>query len=577
MKIKINKNIVWANLFAKMISNFGIKHVCVSPGSRNTPFLFALEKEESLKKYVIVDERSSGFFALGIAKKSKEAVCLITTSGTALAELYPAIIEAYKYRGPLFICTADRPDDLIDCGANQTIFQNGIYNNHIRFFANIGLPALEQSAIDKYKNTIAEAYSICVNKNRGPVHLNFPFDKPFEPSVTTDEIDDKLLNCFFADFPHLEGNNHNYSCTKNIIDDINSSEKVLFIIGHDLDYSPDMLALAKKGNIPVLVDGLSDNRYKNSDNLIVNYDLVLRNKQLAKELDADVIFQIGNAPTSTALLEYLATTKGKLFSVNEYGDLLTPSRNQTEIIACSPNVFCHSISDKIFSDNGKKSYFVKWHNLNAKAQAYKDELLRGNSFPNEPEVINEILSSIPSSVPVMISNSLPPRDTDWFADNISRDGSIFVNRGASGIDGIVSTAAGICAAGNSHALLITGELSFYHDMNGLHNLKKYNLPLVIVLINNDGGGIFEMLPASKEEIDFNYYFKTPLNIAFRPFIEGYGGNYYAPHSLSEFKNCLDAALKSDEFSVIELFTNSKESHDIRKTFWATSEKLIAKD
>src|SRR3990172_10582258 len=193
MKKKINRNYFWAETFIKELSSIGVKYACISPGSRNTALTLAVANNKKIKSFVHIDERCSAFFALGIAKASGTPVILLCTSGTATAELYPAIIEAYQQRIPLIICTADRPPELLNTGANQTINQWNLYRNHIRWFKNIGLPDTSVNRITALKKTAVKAFEVSLKEKKGPVHLNFPFRKPLEPTSFTDEIDAELL------------------------------------------------------------------------------------------------------------------------------------------------------------------------------------------------------------------------------------------------------------------------------------------------------------------------------------------------------------------------------------------------
>ena len=193
MQIKINRNYIWSNILVDQLAECGVKYACISPGSRSTPLTYSISQNIKIKTFVQVDERSSGFFALGLAKKSNSPVIVITTSGTATAELYPAIIEAYQSRVPLIVCTADRPSYLRNTGANQTINQDNIYKNHIRFFYDTGLPDLTLKSIKKFKGLLIKAFDIANRTDKGPVHFNLPFEKPLEPDSFTDTIEEKLL------------------------------------------------------------------------------------------------------------------------------------------------------------------------------------------------------------------------------------------------------------------------------------------------------------------------------------------------------------------------------------------------
>ena len=187
-KIKVNRNILWAETFVEVLVNAGVKFACISPGSRSTPLTYAFTTNKKIRSFSIIDERSSGFFALGLAKTSRHPVVLVCTSGTAAAEFYPAIIEAYQSKIPLIVCTADRPPELQNVGANQTINQDNIYTNHIRWFNNAGLPQATTKGLTKIAKIAKQATIECCINHIGPVHINFPFKEPFEPDSFTDEV-----------------------------------------------------------------------------------------------------------------------------------------------------------------------------------------------------------------------------------------------------------------------------------------------------------------------------------------------------------------------------------------------------
>jgi 2-succinyl-5-enolpyruvyl-6-hydroxy-3-cyclohexene-1-carboxylate synthase len=193
MKIKVNRNNFWARIFIDQLAALGVKYACISPGSRSTPLTFTLSKNRKIKSFINNDERSSAFFALGLAKESGMPVIIVTTSGTAVAELYPAIIEAFQQRVPLIVCTADRPSELIGTGANQTINQHNIFKNHIRWFRDLGLPSMSETGFRHLQRIAIKSFQISLTEDRGPVHLNFPFRKPLEPFSFTDEVSKSIF------------------------------------------------------------------------------------------------------------------------------------------------------------------------------------------------------------------------------------------------------------------------------------------------------------------------------------------------------------------------------------------------
>ena len=188
MKIKVNRNNLWTRIFIDQLAALGVKHACISPGLRSTPLTYILSKNRKIKSFIHFDERSSAFFALGLAKATGKPVLVVTTSGTAVAELYPAIIEAYQQRTPLIICTADRPPELVGTGANQTINQHNIFRNHIRWFRDLGLPSISDTGFYHLQKIAIKAFRISSSEDKGPVHLNFPFKKPLEPFSYTDSV-----------------------------------------------------------------------------------------------------------------------------------------------------------------------------------------------------------------------------------------------------------------------------------------------------------------------------------------------------------------------------------------------------
>ena len=367
MKIKINRNVFWTETFVKELSLRGVKYASISPGSRNTPLTIAFAKNKKIKTFIHIDERSSGYFALGLAKASGTPVAVVCTSGTATAELYPAIIEAYQQRVPLIICTADRPPELLDMGANQTINQQNIYKNHIRYFADVGLPSPAVKKIQQLKKTADKALFESTIKSKGPVHLNFPFRKPFEPKTFTDEIDSKILS--FTNEKLKSNKDNSYLLDKNISKlswfktitrQIKNSKKGLIIVGPE-NYSPKFLkncqSLSQKLGYPVLADGTSQLRFGRhpKDNIITVYDAFLRSNNFVKNHQPDIIIQFGRTITSKGLDTFLEKCNAPRFMINEYGDWFDPSDQPIGSYACKPYLFCEKMLEQIkLNGNHKK-------------------------------------------------------------------------------------------------------------------------------------------------------------------------------------------------------------------------------
>ncbi|RPI74393.1 MAG: 2-succinyl-5-enolpyruvyl-6-hydroxy-3-cyclohexene-1-carboxylic-acid synthase [Ignavibacteriales bacterium] len=582
MKKKINRNYFWAETFVNELTSIGIRYACISPGSRNTPLILALANNKKIKPFVHIDERCSAFFALGIAKATNTPVVVVSTSGTATAELYPAIIEAYQQRVPLIICTADRPPELLNTGANQTINQNNLYKNHIRWFVDVGLPEPIPRRIRHIKAVAKRAVFESLINSRGPVHLNFPFRKPFEPDDYTDEVYDDVIKTSEMVLPdkkklfeEAERNIVSEKWFKEVIGYTEKYKKGLIIAGpenYNERFHKNCQKLASILGYPIIADGASQLRFgkHSKDNILFSYESFLRSAYFNGKYQPEIIIQFGRTVTSKALELYLEKCTAIRFMVNEFGDWFDPANRSNASFACRPYIFCEKMIEH-FEEKKINRNSNQWLNLFEKADKLsydiKEKLISNSEFPNECRIIEELIHLLPDKSNLMISNSMPIRDFDYFAPVTQKNITIFNNRGASGIDGITSTALGLASVNKNQTILLTGDAAFYYDMNALLAAKKYNLPLIIILINNNGGGIFEVLPISKFGKVFEEFFIAPHNLDFSPFVKAYGGDYTLIKSWKNFKLDFKKALKSKNFSVLEIKTDAAASLRLRETYW----------
>lgn len=585
MQIKVNRNHHWANIFFDQLAECGVKYACISPGSRSTPLTYSLSQNKRIKSYVIIDERTSGFFALGIAKKNNTPVILVTTSGTATAELYPAIIEAYQNRVPLIICTADRPAYLRNTGANQTINQDNLYKNHIRFFYDTGLPSAKLGEIKKLKERAIKAFSVSMFNNPGPVHINFPFEKPLEPQLYTDKISTKFIE---ASLPQKNLSfNSSFLMNDTKINDIRKLLKQknngLIIVGPG-NFSDRFINLLEifsvKFGFPVFADASSGLRFhkRTLTNLICNYDSILRNYSLTKYFSPGFIIQFGRTPTSLKLEEYLVKASAKTIIVNPQGDLFD-TKHRTSIIKIEEE---HFIQELLILTKGLETDNIKFLNffkiLDNEIEKIKTSFFAKEKSMNEPNVLIKTLAALPQNSNLMIGNSTPIRDLDFFSSANTKNIKVFQNRGASGIEGITSTALGIAINSNQPTFLIIGDLSFYHDLNSLLIAKQFKIALTIILINNNGGGIFNFLPISKHKNVFKEYFTTPTNLSFNKLAKAFVIDYKEIKNLEKLYNQIAVFTEQRKTAIIEVKTNSKKSLVLRKRFWIKvkrySDKLL---
>lgn len=573
MKIKVNRNIFWTNLFTDFLVRCGINYACISPGSRSTPLTFAIASEKRIKKFSVVDERSSGFFALGIAKVTNSPVVIVTTSGTATAELYPSIIEAYQSRVPLLICTADRPAYLRNTGANQTINQKNIYKNHIRFFDELPLPFPDKKSITRLLTATNEAIKTAVSLDKGPVHLNFQFEKPFEPDSITDTINDSLISFAYNYSESLltKINSEIFNQTLNF--DIKSIELITVGAGRfDKNFIQLLSRLSYQHNIPIFADANSGLRFSSKEiqHLITNHEALIRNEDFKKIFSPKTVIHFGRNLTTQNLEEFIVRSKAKRVVVNEHGDRFD-STKKAYIIKCEPELFLKDLFNKRIekASSDKLNYLKK---LDEKIEKLKLKTF-ANSL-NEVNVILELLKLIPDNSNLFIGNSLPVRDLDFYSSVKNKNIKVFQNRGASGIDGIISTALGIANSSNQQTYLVIGDLSFYYDLNSLMIARQFEIPLKIILINNNGGRIFEYLPIAKQKEIFDKYFTTPINLNFQRISESFGAKHRLIKSLSSYKKEILNSNKVKSCLILEVRTDSLFTKSLKEKFWNETKKIL---
>jgi 2-succinyl-5-enolpyruvyl-6-hydroxy-3-cyclohexene-1-carboxylate synthase len=580
MKKKINPNFICSKLFVDQLAADGVRYVCISPGSRNTPLTAAFASNKKIKCFINIDERSSAFFALGLAKSLDKPVAIVTTSGTAVSELYPSVVEAYKSRIPLIICTADRPAFLRNSGANQTINQKNIFNNHIRWFCEMDLPDVDKKSLLNFRSKANQAFYISFIENRGPVHINFPFQKPLEPDTINSSVDESILRLVTRVKIKIKSNvltDHSIKI-KGIVKDLIAAKKCWIIVG-SMDYNSSFLKklnlIARQTGIPVLVDGVSNLRSTQNENLFSNYNLFLRSKSFLRNNKPELILQFGSTPTSSLLENIFQDFTIPIYTINEFGDRFDSRRKPAKVIKMNPVELCDKLISEIKKMGKLKPVPSQQFKLaETTTEDIKSDFLLKNNLKIEPIVINEIINNLPDKTNVFIGNSLPIRDLDNFI-SIKRKIKIFYNRGASGIDGITSTALGI-ASNNLPAVLITGDLSFIHDLNALLIAKKYSIPLTVFIINNNGGAIFNSLPISSHKNLLSDFFVTPQNLELGSIVSSFKLKYVTAKKIGQLRKIARNVHLQKNFRVVEIVTDPVKSQKFRESLYLEVENRINK-
>ncbi|WP_077624999.1 2-succinyl-5-enolpyruvyl-6-hydroxy-3-cyclohexene-1-carboxylic-acid synthase [Sediminibacillus massiliensis] len=561
--------------FVDELVNNGIEDVVISPGSRSTPLAMTFAENKNIKHWVNMDERSAAFFALGMAKQQRKPVVLVCTSGTAAANYFPAIVEAHYSRVPLLVLTADRPHELRDVGAPQAIEQINLYGNYVKWFHEMALPEGAPVMLDYVRSKAARAVNVAKQGNAGPVHLNFPFREPLVPDFTLPDLwktGDR--GAFHESYEGARGLSAFQVEELNRV--ISQYEKGLIVCGPQT--SPelaDVLAeLSSKWGVPVLADPLSQLRagLHDKQNIMESYDAVLKSKKVRDLLNPQFILRFGAMPVSKPYLLFVKEhPEIEHFVVEEHEGYREPAGTPARFINADPVGVCRQLASSQ-PPAFDKQWLDLWKSMNETA---KNQLLvdKESDHLTEGHAVKWLAESIPDNSTIYVGNSMPIRDLDTFFMNSPKQINILGNRGANGIDGITSSALGAAAHGEKVTLLV-GDLSFFHDFNGLLLGKQYNIDLTVVMINNNGGGIFSFLPQASHPDHFEAVFGTPLDIDFRHIVKMYQGTYANPDSWNGFSQALTESYQHTGLSVIEINTDRTENVNWHRAKWATVEEHL---
>lgn len=551
-----NKNLSdYVIAFVNGLITKGISEVVISPGSRSTPLAITFAEHPKIHTYINIDERSAGFFALGLAKKQRKPIALLCTSGTAAANYYPAIIEAHYSRIPLVILTADRPHELRDIGAPQAINQIHLYSNYVKWFVDCALPESSQTMLLYIKNIAQRAVQTANENPKGPVHINLPFREPLLPDLSKIHQLQKSLHIE----PVVETKKLvEHEQIERIVDEIDSSEKGLIVCGelHNKEFREQVLGLAEKLKFPILADPLSNLRFgEHSKHYIIDcYDSILKTMEKKAYLKPDVVLRFGAMPVSKPLFLLLRDhPEIKQIVVDGDGGYRDPTLS-AEHVHSDEAYLCEMLIKKC-KDKQETSWCKKWKQVNNLFREYLSTPVIQEDSLFEGTVYVELQKLLPDRCNVFVGNSMPIRDVDTFFHNSDKNITVYANRGANGIDGVVSTALGVSAASHEKTILIIGDLSFYHDLNGLLAAKQNKLNLTVLLINNNGGGIFSFLSQADEKTHFEQLFGTPTNLDFQYAASLYSAHYKKISTWEEFRTEFQFCMNRDGLNIIEIPTN----------------------
>jgi 2-succinyl-5-enolpyruvyl-6-hydroxy-3-cyclohexene-1-carboxylate synthase len=482
----------------------GITDAVVCPGSRSTPVALALAANPGIRVHVHPDERSAAFTALGLGRATGRPSPVVTTSGTAAAELHAAVIEADLDRVPLLAVTADRPPELRDVGAPQAIDQVHLFGRSVRWFADPGPPGVE--AVASWRSIASRAVLESVGSPAGPVHLNLAFREPLvgvAPVVVPGRPDGRPWHALSGAAPEVAEHQ-----VTDVVDTLaGQGSRGVIVAGGGIADPDGVLELAAQVGWPVLADPRSGCR-RATPASIAHADPIARADTALRR--ADVVLRLGSPPASKVLTRWLDDLDGPQVLVDADATWLDPGRTTTVLVQAEPGALCRALVGRL--DAADESWLHAWRAADDAVEQALESRLDGSVAPTEPGTARAVVAGLPADSALVISSSMPVRDVEWWAGPLGAC-RVHVNRGANGIDGVVSTAVGVALAGRPTVLLI-GDVALLHDTNGLLGAAARDLCLCIVVVDNDGGGIFSFLPQAEElaQDRFEQLFGTPHGV-----------------------------------------------------------------
>ena len=524
-----NLNYIWANQIVTSLINLGINDYCICPGARSTPIAYEIACKDNVSSISIHDERTGGYFALGIAKRSSKAVAIVSTSGTAVANFLPAVIEAYYSMTPLVLLTADRPPELIDTGSNQTINQDGIFSSFVRYERNLGIP--KENCMQQMIESICQGISVASSTIPGPVHFNIPLHEPIAP---TESIHDLY--------------NHNLELTRSqpirYDGSIDIGNEPIIVVG-PLIYSSlqeEIVTLAKMSGALIMPDPLSNIISKDETNkyIVSSYDYLLR----SIDIRPSSIIRFGTKPTSKVLNQWIEKNETIVFSIQSHNRFNDDVEN---IIVCDPISFCKNIISQY------DKYSSPWNGLLVKLQSAISKKLYVHNKNSIPCFVLDTNESVGDGGMLFLGNSSVVRDFSQMGSYKQHTFRTLGNRGASGIDGVLSTALGAASKSTGNNILVIGDMSFLYDLNALQVSRECSINLVVVVMNNYGGQIFDRLDISKiESTKFDRFWKTTHNLCFKDIANFHNVGYCVLDDFSKYKETMTSLVSAGGIHILEI-------------------------
>ena len=568
-----NTNALWGSVLVETLVRLGLEYAVISPGSRSTPLTLAFARHPGVESIPVLDERSAGFFALGLARRTHRPVVLLCTSGTAGANYYPAVIEAHEGGVPLLVLTADRPPEMRDCASGQTIDQQKLFGAHVNHYHELAVPGATRPLLRYLRQTLVHAWERALWPVPGPVHLNAPFRDPLPP--LPDGLAEKLRGQIEPEefFALLAGNPAAPALAQEEVH--SAAEELLGLRGlivagpvqpaDPAGYAAHVARIAQTLRWPVLADALTPlrNHAAGRPEFITTYDTFLRAPALAEALQPDIVLCLGGWPTSKIVRDWLTRLEAPTYLLSEDAQNRDALHGRTQHLRTSVESFARGLGH---TAAGADPWVAAWEKLGQTANRELSRGLRRAPQKFEGRIARQLPGLLPRETPLFVANSMPVRDLEYFWPANDRGHSVYFNRGANGIDGTLSTALGV-AHGGRPAVLLTGDLALLHDTNGFLQAGRLRGSLTIVLINNQGGGIFNHLPVAQFPEAFEEFFATPQEVDFRRLCAAYGVKHTRVRDWAHFGRLL-ARLPARGVRVLEVRTDRVKDAAVRKALFA---------
>jgi len=518
-----NRNTALASAFAEELARCGMRRAVISPGSRSTPLALALWRQPQIEVTVIVDERSAAFFALGAAQAGGAPVAILCTSGSAAANYHPAVCEADRSAVPLLVLTADRPPELRGVGAGQAIDQLKLYGSSVRWFCEVGTHDADDDGLLHFRATACRAFAAARGDMRpGPVHLNFPFREPLAPLPEEGAVtatDPLALGGRGEERPLTVVTPLDEEPSQFLLDEVAAhiaeAEIGVIVAGRRLDpeLREPLAHLARAAGYPVLAEPTSQIRCGPHDrsHVVTAYDLLLRDERFREAASPDLVLRFGEMPTSKPLRSWLAESRGEEIVVDPLGDWYEPTRRAAALLRAEPTELAAGWAARLGEDRPPPAMWLVAER--AAREAIEVELAEAEAI-TEPGLQLALGAAYADGELVYTASSMPIRDQESFLPSTGTDVTFLCNRGTNGIDGLISSGIGAAQATGRPTTIVAGDLGLLHDVGGLAALREVSTPVRIVVIDNDGGGIFHFLPQQQalDDGEFEALLGTPRGL-----------------------------------------------------------------